>query len=251
MHKLIVVSLVLLLIAACDNAQIAEDDLIPDEFRCDLPKVWVGDRCCLDENKNQICDVDEDNLLDSVVLDDAPVEEIEIPETQHDAEVQYGGDSNAVLSSPEFESVGGVKNYLEVFEFRNTRIIFDIERTKAPIVTATMDILGAFGFADNIESNPMNTKGRKLADFISSSSLDHFILLGNACNNDLIADLYGKDESNCMDGLKEGRPVVRLGRYDRKYVLVVMGIDHDVYAAVGMIVGGKVPYSMQERVVNV
>ncbi|MBU1975964.1 MAG: hypothetical protein KKG59_06175 [Nanoarchaeota archaeon] len=236
---LILMTIMLLVFAACKSSEmpIEPEPVVPVD-ECSQPKKMIGSDCCLDEDDNGMCDLDEnyDDTGDDTGDDNSG------------DETDFGGDPNAEVSST-LEEVDGVDFYLDVFKFRDTKIVFDIERSRAPLVTAAMDILGAFSFADNIKSEAVMTKNKELADYTDEYSL---ILLGNACNNDLIAELYGLDKSNCLNGLEEGKGIIKLGKYDRKYILVIMGAqEEDVAGVVTKLVNDDITYSSDEKTVIV
>ena len=64
----------LLLISACENAQIDTSNIsegdIDKVIRCDPPYIRYATGCCLDQNSNNICDKDEKTQDESEQEDD-------------------------------------------------------------------------------------------------------------------------------------------------------------------------------------
>ena len=112
-----------------------------------------------------------------------------------------------------------------------TIILFDADRTTGSIV---MSALRMKLFIDN----PLLEVDENAADLtetaIAKLKDHHLILLGNGCNNDLIAAL--DQSSHSCEGTTKGRGIIRSYENDGKTILVIHGYDdEDTYSLQKMI----------------
>ena len=241
--KLILIVVCSLLLVGCGI------DELPTERVCDPPLIDAGDRCCLDENDNQVCDMDEIPAegkglgnAEAGRSDEAAVKST-VPVGTSSKEQ---GQSQAIPHSAAASSLQELADELVLEHLdlsalgkRETVILFDSERTTGSMVAAVLNLQFYFasqrvGFADNAA-----------IDRMSQSDIERWfqgdlLLLGNGCNNDLILEMKGLSRSGCDAGLVKGQAVIESYlREGRAVVLMMAADDEDMYNLVKRIAEGS------------
>jgi hypothetical protein len=220
-----------------------EQKTVSESVSCIKPYIQAGNDCCLDQDNNAICDVEETVENQSVnegVSNDSSSE----PIRDNPVVIQNESSSHDSSNNPQnirVEDAGQVNNSLDIFRGKETNIIFGQE-TDAPLVAATINLLTYFVYPENM----------KYYTILPTAGLDEFpesnvILLGNGCNNNFIKELLSLDKNNCYSGLENNKGILKMLKVNGNYVLFIMAKeDKDVYYMVNSLVSGQYQTSGNE-----
>ncbi len=208
----------------------------------------TGDRCCMDQNSNNICDMDEEEPV--VPVEQQVVEVVEEnPQLVDPVEVEpeevkppVASDTKEYAEEKLSDITDTVGDFVEVVRSEETVIMFDSSRSTGAMVTAALNLKlflndpDRITYADNANFD-MLSKGE-----IDSLLKKNLILLGNGCTNDFILQIEGGSE--CDAGLVKGTGVIRTLEKDTSSVTLILGKDdEDVYFLVKKIIAGEVDYT--------
>lgn len=224
--------LTLFLLVACGNQDVQNET--------GSPEVNQG----LDEVEGTEEPVQEE-MQEEILEDDMPEAEPALEETE-ESELDARVNELGIITANKDFTLIDANGYLDAFVNRKTYVIFDQDRSMAPIVGAAIELQSYFNNLDYVEPVPVSTEGKHIDDYLDRN----LILLGNGCTNDLIKDVL--DDEDCLTGLEPDQVRLRLGNVDDKRVLLIIGYDDEsAYNAVKKLVAEDVSWNGEDTVLNV
>jgi hypothetical protein len=227
---------ILIMVAACTPE--VEQRVMSGEANgsCDYPLILKGGRCCMDTDNNTVCDKEENkkagtgtqvnekpSTIENPSTIKAPVTPTKKPEVQETPQPTYS------LSDKlgDFTETSAELGYIGPFTREDATILFDSTGTTGSLVMAALQMKL---FLNNptsleVETDANTLSENKLNDILKS----HMILLGNGCNNDLIAEIADLKGEGC-EGTTKGTGLIKFYENGNKQVMIVIGYDDlDVY----------------------
>tara|TARA_Y100000310_G_scaffold337570_2_gene425014 strand:+ start:297 stop:1181 length:885 start_codon:yes stop_codon:yes gene_type:complete len=258
----------LMLLTACgsiDVGSMTDKDLarVSDKLVvCNQPYIRFGTSCCLDQNENNICDNDEKKKED-VTTESTPTktDSNQIKETSQNAQEQpiKNNGANAETSTSNIKtdimetesstpnkqsefsctsSITDLSNY-PCFLMRNNKfngIIVVGNQALAEEVLAAKAISTSLGYDFGII---------KLDNEVEDITMQHSILIGNACTNGAISKLLG-NPSNCGVYYTKGEGNIELIQHNNGLVAVVVsGYDRFDITNTGEILSNYEKYNLK------
>lgn len=229
MKKMNIISLIIfgaIIISGCegtlDLSKLSDSDLarLSDKaVVCNEPYIRFGTSCCLDQDKNNICDKDEqqltqdekekeDNYIANPPIEESPPTRI-IPEPA-DRETNYD-----LSQYPSF--------FIQNGKFNGILALSD--KADAEEVISISDIAVSLQFASESPSptiERLDIGATKLASEVSNIKSVNSILVGTACNNPLISEILNNPK-DCQTGLQVGVGRIDLYEIDEWVHIIVSG----------------------------
>lgn len=225
----IVLVCLLIFLTACQGVDInsmSDEDLqrVSDKLvTCNKPYIRFASTCCLDKNDNSICDKDENNevIIEPKIKNETYINEdtTEITQPKIKPIIEPKNTWNLAKSVD-------LSNYPNLFlkEDKFNGVIVLSNQASAEEVISASDIINSLQYALG-PTKRIEVGAAKLVSEIRDYTASNFIMIGNACTNDLIFQITQVNDV-CL--LEENKGIGRIQLYENdkgNVILIVTGYN--------------------------